>query len=81
MDGVFIENFEVRLLSSRAIAKPRIEISKAVSLIYQGIVRTGMFVGGILSEIRKPAKILPNASRLMGLMRSGLLSSIMISGE
>lgn len=81
MEGDFIESFEVRLLSSRAIAKPKIEISRAVNLIYHGIVRTGMFVGGILSEIRKPAKILPNASRLIGLMRSGLLSSIMISGE
>lgn len=78
---VFIEKFSVKLLSSKAMAKPKIEISKAVNLIYQGIVCMGMLVGGMLSEIRKPAKMLPSANRLMGLMRSGLLSSIMISGE
>lgn len=40
-----------------------------------------MLVGGILSEIRKPAIILPNARRLIGLMRSGLFSLMVIRGE
>lgn len=78
---VFIEKFRVILLSSRAMTKPRIEISRAVVLRYQGIVSIGMLVGGMLSEMRKPAKMLPSASRLMGLIRSGLLSSMVISGE
>lgn len=81
LEVVFIEKFRVKLLSSRAIAKPRIEISRAVIFRYQGIVSIGTLVGGMLSEMRKPAKMLPSASRLMGLIRSGLLSSIMISGE
>lgn len=40
-----------------------------------------MLVGGIFSEIRKPARMLPNARRLIGLMRFGLFSLIVISGE
>lgn len=68
------------MLSSKAIANPKIVMSKAVVLIYQGIVRTGMLVGGILIERRKPAKMLPRANRLIGLMRSGLFSFIMING-
>lgn len=78
---LFIDRFRVRLLSSRAIAKPKIVMSRAVSFRYQGIVRTWMLVGGILSEIRKPAIILPNARRLIGLMRSGLFSLMVIRGE
>lgn len=81
LEVVFMEKFRVRLFNSRAIANPIIEISRAVILRYQGIVSIGMLVGGILSEMRKPAKMLPSANRLMGLIRSGLLSSMMISGE
>lgn len=62
------------------MANPRIVMNKAVVLIYQGIVRTGILVGGMLSEIRKPAKMLPRARRLMGLMRSGMFSFILING-
>lgn len=40
-----------------------------------------MLVGGILSEIRKPAMMLPNARRLIGLIRFGLFSLMVISGE
>lgn len=68
------------MFSSRARANPRIVTNKAVILMCQGIVRTGMLVGGILSEIRKPAKMLPKANRLIGLIRSGLFSFITISG-
>lgn len=63
------------------MANPRIVTNKAVILIYQGIVRTGMLVGGILSEIRKPAKMLPRARRLIGLMRFGMFSFMVINGE
>lgn len=37
--GLFMEKFRVRLLSSRARANPRIEMSKAVVFKYQGMVR------------------------------------------
>lgn len=40
-----------------------------------------MLVGGIFNEIIKPAIMLPNARRLIGLMRLGLFSLIVISGE
>lgn len=36
---LFIDRFRVRLLSSRAIANPRIVINIAVIFRYQGIVR------------------------------------------
>lgn len=81
LEVVFMEKFRVKLFSSRAMANPMIEISRAVTLRYQGIVSIGILVGGILSEMRKPAKMLPSANRLIGLIRSGLLSSMMISGE
>lgn len=38
-----------------------------------------MLVGGILCEIMKPAKMLPSARRLIGLVSLGLFSFIMIS--
>lgn len=39
-----------------------------------------MLVGGILYEIKNPAKMLPNARRLIGLIRSGSFSLIEIRG-
>lgn len=39
-----------------------------------------MLVGGILYEMRKPARILPSAKRLIGLVRLGSFSFIVISG-
>lgn len=78
---LFIEKFRVKLLSSKAMAKPRIEMDKAVIFMYQGIVRIWMLVGGMFSEMRNPARILPSASRLIGLIRFGLFSFIVIRGE
>lgn len=78
--GFGIERFRVRLLSSRAKVNPRIEMSRAVVFKYQGMVRIWMLVGGMLDEIRNPAIMLPNARRLMGLIRSGLFSFIIIRG-
>lgn len=78
---LFVEKFRVKLFSSRAIANPRIEMSKAVIFRYQGIVRIWILVGGMFCEIRKPARILPSARRLMGLIRFGLFSFIVIRGE
>lgn len=79
--GLFMEKFRVRLLSSRAKANPKIETSKAVVFRYQGMVRIWMLVGGILYEIVNPARMLPSARRLIGLIRLGLFSFIIIKGE
>lgn len=38
------------------------------------IVITGVFRGRMLEVIRRPARMLPHASRLMGLITSGLFS-------
>ena len=48
MDFLLIERFSVRLLSSRAIRNPKMEIARAVIFRYHGIVRIGMLVGGML---------------------------------
>ena len=55
----------VRLFSSSAIRNPNTEIIRAVVFKNHGIVRTGMLVGGILYEMTNPAKMLPNARRLI----------------
>lgn len=39
-----------------------------------------MLVGGILCEIINPARILPSARRLMGLVRLGSFSFMIIRG-
>ena len=71
----------VRLFSSSAIRNPNTEIIRAVVFKNHGIVRTGMLVGGMLYEITNPAKMLPNARRLIGFMRSGSFSLMEIRGE
>lgn len=45
---LFMDRLSVRLLSSRAIRNPKMEIVRAVSFRYHGIVRIGILVGGIL---------------------------------
>lgn len=68
----------VRLLSSSAIAKPVMVIIRAVVFRYQGMVITCTVEGGMLYEMKNPAKILPSASRLIGLVSIVLFSLIMI---
>lgn len=70
----------MKLFSSRAIANPKIEMSRAIVFRYQGIVRIWVWVGGMFCEIRKPARMLPSAKRLIGLIRFGLFSFMMIRG-
>lgn len=71
----------VKLLSSSAVIRPKVVIVRAVSLICQGSVRIGVLSGGRLKKIINPARILPSARRLIGLIRCGLFSLIVISGE
>lgn len=80
-DGCLGVKKNVRLLSSIAIVKPKIVTNRAVSFRYRGIVIIGLFIGGINFEIRKPAKILPRASRLIAFFNCGLFSLIEIVGR
>lgn len=60
--------------SSRAKRRPRILTIRAASLSEGGIVITGVFKGIILEVIKRPAMMLPQASRLMGLITAGVFS-------
>lgn len=66
------------LFSSSAIANPAIVIMRAVIFRYQGMVITCTVVGGMLYEMKKPAIMLPSASRLIGLISNGLFSLMII---
>lgn len=71
----------MRLLSSMAIVNPKIVTDRAASFKYRGMVMMGLFIGGMSLEIKKPAKILPKASRLMAFFSCGLFSLILIVGR
>ena len=62
--------------SCKAVSKPRIETISAANFRRGGIDITGVFRGRILEVINKPAMMLPQASRLMGLITAGLFSLI-----
>lgn len=62
--------------SSRARRRPRIVTVKAAILSGIGIVITWVFRGKMLEVISSPAIMLPQASRLIGLMTAGLFSLI-----
>lgn len=59
---------------------PRIVAVMAESLACQGIVRIWVSRGGKLKKIMNPARILPNAKRLIGLIKLGLFSFMEMSG-
>lgn len=66
----------VRDASSKASNSPRIVTIRAASFSEGGIVITGVFKGIIFEVIRRPAIMLPQASRLIGLITVGLFSLI-----
>lgn len=72
--GVDLNCLLVRDASSRAISSPRIVTVKAASLSIGGIDITGVFSGRRLEVSRRPATMLPQASRLIGLRTAGLFS-------
>lgn len=78
--GLFNTRFEVRLLSSSAIINPETVTIIAVVFRYHGMVIIWVVVGGMLWEMKKPAKILPNANRLIGFINFGSFSLIIIVG-
>lgn len=76
MLGVCLNCLVVNEASSRAIINPRIETSRAANLRNKGIDIIGVFVGRRFNVIIKPATMLPQARRLIGLRACGLFSLI-----
>lgn len=72
--GVGLNCLFVKEASSRAIRSPVIVTARAASLRSRGIDITGVFRGSMLEVIKRPAIMLPQARRLMGLMTVGLFS-------
>lgn len=64
----------VREASSRAVSNPVMVTNRAASFSSGGMVMIGVFEGRRLEVIRSPAMMLPQASRLMGLMTAELFS-------
>lgn len=62
------------LASSMATSRPTIVTRRAAIFRVVGIVIIGVFIGGKFCVIISPATMLPQASRLMGLITSGLFS-------
>lgn len=66
------------MFNSIASVNPMIVTPRAVNFRYNGIVICGTVIGVRLLEIMNPAKMLPNNRRLIGLIRCGLFSLIVI---
>lgn len=74
--GVCLNCLLVRDASSSANRRPRAVTVRAISFRLVGIVITGVLRGRMLEVISKPAMMLPQASRLIGLITAGLFSLI-----
>lgn len=72
--GVIFSCLFVRLVSSRATSNPRAVTSSADNLRVVGMVIIGVFAGKKLEVISSPVRILPQASRLIGLITVGVFS-------
>jgi len=79
--GVILICLLVIAVSSMATKSPAIVTMRAASFRVVGIVMIGVFEGRKLEVIISPAIILPQASRLMGLITSGLFSLMGDSGK
>lgn len=66
--------FVVTEARSRAIMRPRTETRRAAILRPVGIVSTGVLIRFAERVIRRPPKMLPQASRFRGLITAGLFS-------
>ncbi len=78
--GVGLNCLLVNEASSRARRRPEIVTARAASFNRGGIDMTGVLRGRMLEVISKPAIMLPQASRLIGLITAGLFSLIGESG-
>lgn len=72
--GITLNCLLVRAVSSIAMSRPIMVTSRAASLRVRGMLMTGVFEGKKFAVIINPATILPQASRLMGLITEGLFS-------
>lgn len=79
--GVILICLLVMAVSSMATRSPVMVTMRAASFRVAGIVIIGVFEGRKLDVMISPAMILPQASRLMGLITSGLFSLIGDSGR
>lgn len=66
----------VKLDRSIATIRPTIVTRIAAVLADKGMVRIGVFIGGIFEAIISPAIMLPQARRLIGFSAVGLFSLI-----
>lgn len=74
--GVILTCLLVIDASSKAVSSPRIVTISALNFRAGCMVMIGVLSGRILDVIRRPATMLPQASRLMGLITAGLFSLI-----
>lgn len=79
--GVIFICLLVRLASSMAVNRPMIVTKRAAIFRVVGIVMTGVFAGRRFWVMISPAVMLPQASRLRGLITNGLFSLIGHRGE
>lgn len=74
--GVILNCFEVNEASSRATRRPITVTVRALSFKRGGMVITGVLEGRKFEVMIRPATMLPQASRLIGLITEGLFSLI-----
>jgi len=74
--GVILTCLLVIDASSKAVSRPRIVTISALNFRVGCMVMMGVLSGIRLDVIRSPAMILPQASRLIGLITAGLFSLI-----
>lgn len=72
--GLILTCLLVKDASSRAVRRPRTVTIRALSFRLGCIVMIGVFKGVIFEVIKSPAIMLPQASRLIGLITAGLFS-------
>lgn len=76
--GVILSCLLVAVVRLNAVKRPRIVTVRAAVFSRGGMDIMGVFSGVIFMEIKKPAKMLPQASRLMGLI---VVRSFSLMGE
>jgi hypothetical protein len=72
--GVVLNCLLVSDASSNAMIRPKMVTRRAASFKWVGIVITGVLVGRKFEVISSPAMMLPQASRLIGLITDRLFS-------
>lgn len=79
--GVILSCLLVIDASSRAVNSPRMVTMRALSFRVGCMVMIGVLIGVRLDVMSRPAIMLPQASRLIGLITAGLFSLIGESAE